>query len=274
MADVRGVILDVDGTLVDSNDAHAFAWVEAFKEQGYDVPFEKVRRLIGMGSDNLLPAAAGLDKHQEPGKTIARRWGEIFESEYLPKLQAFPQTRELLQKMRYTGLTLVVASSAKQNHLKGLLQLVGAEDLIDDKTSSDDADRSKPEPDIIASALEKLGLAADEVLMLGDTPYDIEAANKIGVQVVAMRCGGFSDDDLKGAVAIYDSPAQILLEYASSPFASGSRWRIIDDSKATPDQAEGERDPDDKNTLNVARTPGQAEGDRQTVEEDLRNKGL
>lgn len=272
MAELRGVILDIDGTLVDSNDAHASAWVRALQEHGYNVPYEDVRRLIGMGGDNLLPEVAGLDKEQEPGKTIAHRWSELFQEDYLPHLQAFPQVRELLQRMKDSGLKLVVASSAKLDHLEPLLKLAGADDLIEEQTSSDDADNSKPDPDIVASALHKLGFAPDEVLMLGDTPYDVQAAGKIGVKVVAVRCGGFSDDDLQRALAVYDSPADLLLHYDESPFAAAVRWRGVDEALATPDQAEGERDPGDKNTLNVGRTPGKAEGTREAVEESLRRQ--
>lgn len=272
MAQLRGVILDVDGTLVDSNDAHASAWMQALEEHGYTVPYEKVRGLIGMGGDNLLPEAAGLDIDQSPGSSIARRWEELFQKEYLPRLQAFPQVRELLRRMKDSGLKLVVASSAKASQLKPLLKLTGAEDVIEARTSSDDADSSKPDADIVASALRKLGFAPDEVLMLGDTPYDIQAAGKIGVKVVALRCGGFSDDDLKGALAIYDSPADVVLHYDESPFVKTGRWRGIDEAYATPDQAEGERTPGEKNTLNIGRTPGQAEGDRATIEADLRRQ--
>ncbi|MBI5667143.1 MAG: HAD family hydrolase [Chloroflexi bacterium] len=272
MAQLRGVILDVDGTLVDSNDAHAAAWVQALQEYGYSVPYEKVRQLIGMGGDNLLPAAAGLDKEQEPGKSIARRWSDLFQNDYLPHLRAFPKVRELLQRMTDSGLKLVAASSSKLDHVQALLKLAGAQDLVTGYTSSDDAENSKPDPDIVASALRKLGFTPDEVLMLGDSPYDVQAAGKIGVNVVAVRCGGFSDEDLRGALAIYDSPADLLLHYDESPFATSRRWRGVDEALATPDQAEGERDPGDKNTLNIGRTPGKAEGTRDAVEESLRRQ--
>ena len=219
MKSLRGVILDVDGTLVDSNDAHTSAWVEALQQGGYSVPREKVRRLIGMGADNLLPEAITVEKESEEGKRLSDAWREIFTVDYLPGLKAFPKTRKLLERMRKDGLKLVVASSAEEEMLKTLLDIAGATDLVESKTSSDDAENSKPEPDIVKAALNKLGMGANELLMLGDTPYDIEAAGKLGIGVVALRCGGFTDVDLERAVAIYDDPEDLLKNYDKSPFA-------------------------------------------------------
>lgn len=218
--DIKAALLDIDGTLVDSNDAHARTWVEAFRRGGYDVPFEKVRPLIGMGADNLIPAAVGISKETEVGEQLSKWWEEIFKEKYLPHIKAFPKVRELLQRMRDSGLKLVVASSSKEELLEKLLEITGAKDLLQDETSADDAKSSKPDPDIVHAALEKAGVPPDEALMLGDSPYDIEAAGKAGVDLVALRCGGFSDSDLKGALAIYDDPADLLEHYDESPFAS------------------------------------------------------
>ena len=219
MRKLRGVLLDVDGTLVDSNDAHTSAWVEAFERGGYDVPREKVRRLIGMGSDNLLPEAITVEKDSEEGKRLSDTWREIFMADYLPRLKAFPKTRELLERMREDRLKLVVASSAEAEMLEKLLAIADVKDLVESKTSSDDAENSKPEPDIVKAALDKLGTGANEVLMLGDTPYDIEAAGKLGIGVIALRCGGFTDVDLERAEAIYDDPEDLLKNYDKSPLA-------------------------------------------------------
>lgn len=216
---LRGVILDVDGTLVDSNDAHAQAWVQALAEHGYAVPYEQVRRLIGMGGDKLLPKVTGLPAESSQGIQISMRRGQIFEREYLPHLKAFPHTRALLQHMRDAGLRLVVASSAEKDELQPLLEIAGASDLIEQQTSSDDADQSKPDPDIVQAALTQLGLQPNEVLMLGDTPYDVEAAAGCNIDVVGVRCGGWDDDGLSGAIAIYDDPTDLLAHYAKSPFA-------------------------------------------------------
>jgi HAD superfamily hydrolase (TIGR01509 family) len=217
LSKIRGVILDVDGTLVDSNDAHAKAWVEALAEHGINVSFEQVRKLIGMGGDKLLPKVAGIAEDTPEGKAISQRRGEIFKTRYLPHIKAFPQTRELLLRMRDDGLKLVVASSAKEDELKPLLKIAGAAGLIEEKTSSDDADNSKPDPDIVKAALDSAGLSADEAVMLGDTPYDIEAASRAGVKVIAFRCGGWDDAHLASAIAIYDGPADLLAHYDESP---------------------------------------------------------
>jgi HAD superfamily hydrolase (TIGR01509 family) len=213
------VILDVDGTLVDSNDAHASAWVEALREAGHDVPFERIRRLIGMGGDKLLPTAVGISKDDPAGKQLATRRGEIFKSRYLSSLKPFPGTRALLQRMRADGLQLVVASSAEDDELKALLRIAEADDLIEEQASSDDAKESKPDPDIVQVALDRSGLRPDQVLMIGDTPYDVEAAGKAGAGTIAFRCGGWDDPDLAGARAVYDGPADLLAHYDVSPLA-------------------------------------------------------
>lgn len=219
MTAVRGVILDVDGTLVDSNDAHAHAWVEALAENGIHVPVERVRRLIGMGGDKLLPLVSGLSEDCPQGQRISKRRQEIFTQKYLPTLRAFPGTKDLLVRMHAAGLRLVVASSAKADELKPLLKLCGADGVIEDHTSSDDAERSKPDPDIVHAALGNLGLPPAEVVMLGDTPYDIEAATRAGINIIALRSGGWNDDELRGALAIYQEPADLLAQYDASPLA-------------------------------------------------------
>ena len=217
MGKIRGLLLDIDGTLVDSNDAHAYAWVEAFRRNGYEASFEQVRPLIGMGADNLLPKVVNVKGDSPEGKRLSKSWEEIFKSEYLPKLKPFPGSEELVRHIRDRGLKLVVATSAEEEMLKPLLDVAGIDGLIEDKTTSSDAQNSKPDPDIVRTALDKTGLAASEVLMLGDTPYDIESARKAGVGVIALRCGGWSDPDLKGAVAIYNDPADLLAHYDESP---------------------------------------------------------
>ena len=221
MARIHAVIFDVDGTLVNSNDAQAKSWVEALKEFGYSVPYEKVRPLIGMGGDKVLPETIGVQKDSEKGKQISKRRGEIFKEKYLPTIQAFPGAQELLNRMREQGLKLAIASSAQPDELRSLLQIVGAADLIEDKTSSEDAKRSKPDPDIMQVTLKKVGYPPNEVVMIGDTPYDIEAASKVGVATIAFRCGGWNDADLAGAIAIYNDPADLLAHYDSSPLVQG-----------------------------------------------------
>jgi HAD superfamily hydrolase (TIGR01509 family) len=220
---LRGALLDVDGTLVLSVDAHARAWSEALAEAGYAVPPERVRPLIGMGGDRVLPRLVPeLNDREDPGRSVAERRREIFLERHARRLQAAPGSRELLERMKLDGLRLVAATSAKPDELAALLKAAGAEDLIEGATTADDAESSKPAPDIVEAALERSGLRPAEVLMLGDTPYDIESARKAGVGVVALRCGGFPEATLDGAVAVYDDPAHLLREYERSPFSARS----------------------------------------------------
>jgi HAD superfamily hydrolase (TIGR01509 family) len=214
---LRGVIFDVDGTLVDSNDAHARAWVQALQEAGRNVSFAEVRPLIGMGGDKLLPAAAGVGAEDVEGKSIARRRGEIFRTQLLPRLTAFEGAAELLRLLKARGFELAVASSAAKQELTPLLRLADAEHLIDERASGDDAEESKPDPDIVRVALVRLGCEPQQAVMVGDTPYDVEAARRAGVSCIAFRCGGWSDADLTGAVAVYDGPLDLLERLDASP---------------------------------------------------------
>lgn len=217
-----GVLLDVDGTLIDSNDAHAYAWHDVFREFAFDLEYERVRQLIGMGGDKLMPLAIGIEEASPRGEKIAKRRSEIFEERYLPTIKSFPRTADLLRRLDQAGYKLAVATSSSKAQLSALLRIAKAEPFLDAKTSADDAEDSKPDPDIILAALHKTGCSADRVLMLGDTPYDIEAAAKAGVKTVALRCGGRGDDELAGAIAIYDDPADLLENFDRSPFAAAS----------------------------------------------------
>jgi HAD superfamily hydrolase (TIGR01509 family) len=215
------VVLDIDGTLIDSNDAHARAWVDMGREFGREIDFDHVRRLIGMGGDKVLPQVAGLEEETDEGQRMKKRRGEIFRDRYLPKLQAFPDARELLERFRADGYTLAVATSASKDDMDALLEQAGIADLMEEKTSSSDAEQSKPDPDIVQAALESADARPEQAIMLGDTPYDVEASGRAGVRCVALRCGGWGDEDLGDAVAVYDDPADLLARYHESPFAAG-----------------------------------------------------
>ncbi len=215
-----GVIFDVDGTLVDSNDAHARAWVEALRAHGHAVAFEHLRRLIGMGGDKLLPAAIGVSAESPEGKAIAERRGRIFRERELPDLQPFPGAHDLLRTLEGRGLRLAVASSAQEDELTPLLRIAGAEGRLEGRTSGDDVDRSKPDPDAVADALARLRCGPREAVMIGDTPYDMEAARRAGVDAIGFRSGGWGDADLSTAVAIYDGPLDLLRRLDASPLAA------------------------------------------------------
>lgn len=212
------VILDVDGTLVDSNDAHARAWVDAFREFGITVAFDHVRRCIGMGGDKLMPEVSGLEESSELGEKIAERRGEIFSEQYLPSIQAFAQVRELIQRFLADGFVLAVASSAKEDELGPLLEHARVKDLIPLTTSSDDAENSKPDPDIVIAAVKKAGTQKARTVMIGDTPYDVAAAKRAGIEIVGFECGGWTREALAGAVAVYRDPADLLEKYEQSVF--------------------------------------------------------
>ncbi len=221
MSRVRVVLLDVDGTLIDSNDAHARSYVDAGREVGVELDFEEVRRRIGMGGDKLLPEVSELEEDRGKGKRIAERKTEIFREKYLPGLKPTPGARQLLHRLRDDGIKLVVATSAKEEEMREILEQAGVADLIQAATSSDDAERSKPDPDIVEAALEQGGFPADQTVMLGDTPYDVEAATRAGVRIVAVRCGGWGDAELEGAIAVYDHPADLLEHFDESPVGRG-----------------------------------------------------
>ena len=214
---LKAILFDVDGTLVDSNDAHADAWVKAFASAGVWVDHDKVRRSIGMGGDKLMPAVSGIEEDSEQGSKIGEHRSRIFKAEFLPRLKAFRGADALVAAVKERGLTAVAASSAKKDELKALLKIAGAEWLMDAATSSDDAEESKPDPDIIVAALQRAKATAAQAVMIGDTPYDVEAASRAGVRAIGFRCGGWTDADLRGAIAIYDGPWDLLARIEESP---------------------------------------------------------
>jgi HAD superfamily hydrolase (TIGR01509 family) len=212
---VRAVLLDVDGTLLDSNDAHARSWVEVFVRHGMPIGFERVRALIGKGGDKLLPELTGIDADSPRGKELSAERRKLFLEKFLPTLRPTRGARALIQQLKAKGVSVVIATSANGKELAALLRQAGVDDLIERATSSDDG-ASKPDPDIVRAALEEAKVAAEDAVMVGDTPYDIEAAKRAGMRTIALRCGGWWDDAaLGGAVAIYDDPAALALSFGS-----------------------------------------------------------
>jgi HAD superfamily hydrolase (TIGR01549 family) len=216
---INTVLLDVDGTLIDSNAAHAQAWADILRRHGYDdVTWQQILPLIGMGGDKLLPKVIGVEIDSPRGKALAKERTEHFLTAYAPTIRAFRGTRELLEAFRDRGLKRVIATSANEDELETLLERAGVADLITRETTSDDAKgKSKPDPNIILAALEKAHATPDEAIMIGDTPYDVEAAGKAGVRAIAFRCGGWGDAELSAAAAIYADPAELLDRLDDSP---------------------------------------------------------
>jgi beta-phosphoglucomutase-like phosphatase (HAD superfamily) len=221
---LRAVMFDIDGTLVDSNDLHARAWVEAFAKFGIELPFDRVRSQIGKGGDQLMPALIGKEKSEDIGKELSAYRSELFKSKYLSQVCAFPKVCELFKRILRDGHKIALATSAKQDELKQLKKIAGIDDLIHEETSSDDAEKSKPHPDIFAAALERLGVKPDEAIAIGDTPFDAQAATRLHVRTIGVLCGGFPENALRnaGCVEIYLSPADLLAKYEKSALAEGA----------------------------------------------------
>ena len=219
---IGAILFDVDGTLVDSNDLHAAAWQQAFRKFGIERSFDEVRRQIGKGGDNLIPALLPPDLVERYAADIEAYRSELFQRDYLPRAVPFPRVRALFERLHEDGRRVVLATSAKQPELDFHLSLIGAADLVDATTSRSDVDHSKPCPDIFEAALARVTpLGPDQVVVVGDSPWDMEAAARLGIRSVALRCGGFSDEELKarGAAEIRDDPADLLASYESSLIA-------------------------------------------------------
>jgi HAD superfamily hydrolase (TIGR01509 family) len=215
MTPYHAVILDLDGTLVDSNDAHARAWLHAFADEGFHLSFEEVRPLIGMGSDQLVPRLTGVRPDSEQYERLSDAWKDHFQRGELPTIRAQPGARELVEELRRRGLDLIIGTSGDEAVVEALLMRADVADLIPQRTTASDVEESKPAPDIVQAALKKLGRKPGEVLMLGDTPYDIESAGRSGVETVALRCGG--DERLDGAVKVYNDPLDWLTRLDELP---------------------------------------------------------
>jgi HAD superfamily hydrolase (TIGR01509 family) len=216
-------VFDIDGTLVDSVDLHASAWQEAFARFGHEVSFEQARSQIGKGGDQLVPVFLSAGQQRDYGKELEEWRGERFRSAYLPMVRPFSAVPELIQRVRDAGLMVAVASSAKKEELEIYLDIAGITQLVDESTSSDDADRSKPAPDIFEVVLKKLGVAAQDAVAIGDTPYDAQAAGKAGMRTIGVLCGGFTEVSLRagGCVAVYPGPAAVLACFSASPLVTG-----------------------------------------------------
>jgi HAD superfamily hydrolase (TIGR01509 family) len=219
---VKAVIFDVDGTLIDTNDLHVASWVETFRRFGYEVAPEAVRDQIGKGSDQLMPVFLPRAMVEQRGEEIAASRTALFLRDYIGRARPFPGVRGLFQRLHDSGQRIVLATSSKAEELEQYKEIAGIGDLIDAATSADDAEHSKPSPDIFQAALDRLApMPAAEAVVVGDTPYDAEAAGKAGLRTVGLLCGGFPEAALwqAGCIAIYRDPADLLAQYDRSPLA-------------------------------------------------------
>ena len=216
LSSLRGFIFDIDGTLVDSNELHVDSWARAFLEFGKRFPREQLREQIGKGSDQYLPEFLTPDEIKRFGKELDEYRSELFREEYLPKVRPFPKAYELFKRIHDDNKRIVLASSGKKADTKHYIDLLKIGDLIDGYVSGDDADRSKPAPDIFAASLKKLGdISPADAVTVGDSRFDIEAARKADLKTIAFLCGGTSESVLRqaGAIAIYRNPADFLARY-------------------------------------------------------------
>ncbi|MDQ3821994.1 MAG: HAD family hydrolase [Actinomycetota bacterium] len=200
----RAAILDVDGTLVDTNYQHALAWFRAFREQGIVVPIWRLHRHVGMGGDKFVSAVAGEDVEERLGETLRERWEALFD-EVIDEVEPLAGARELIADLKERGLSVVLASSAVEKHVEAFVDKLGTRELADGWTTKDDVEASKPDPDLVRAALDKAG--TDDAVMLGDTPWDVEAARRCGLETIALVTGGYSEQELReaGAVAVFES---------------------------------------------------------------------
>jgi HAD superfamily hydrolase (TIGR01549 family) len=211
-------LLDVDGTLVDTNYQHALCWYRAFKEHDVVLPIWRLHRHVGMGGDKFVPAVAGDEVEERIGDDVRDRWEELFD-EVIDEVAALDGAHELLRDLERRGHAVVLASSSIQKHLDHFLDLIRARDVVDAWTTKDDVEGSKPEPDLVQAALDKAGTR--DAVMLGDTPWDIEAASRVGVETVCVITGGFSEQELRdaGAVAVFESVGELRGRLGETPLS-------------------------------------------------------
>ena len=212
----KTLLFDVDGTLIDSNGAHADAWTQALREHGVNASVDEIRRMIGMGADKILPAVAHVSEDSDEGRAIVESKKRIF-SALLPGLRATRGARSLLEYLREKQVELIIATSADDREMTSILRQAGVNDLLPSRTTKDDAPASKPDPDIVQAALARAWARPEQTFMVGDTPYDIEAADRAGIGAFALRCGGYwPDSSLRGALKIFDDPQALLVHWDSS----------------------------------------------------------
>lgn len=219
MTRLRAILFDLDGTLVDTNDLHVEAWQRAFREQGHDFTREQIHSQVGKGGDNLVPSLLP-DASEAEQEAIDQRHGEIYKAELMPRARPFPRASDLLRRTREEGLCVVLSSSAGKEEIDHYVELLG-KDLVSFTTGKDDVEASKPCPDIFEAALEKGGLKSDEAIVIGDTPYDVIAARRAGLDCIAVLSGGFPEEELRraGAIAVYLDVADLLDHWDEVPVA-------------------------------------------------------
>jgi HAD superfamily hydrolase (TIGR01509 family) len=215
---VEAVLCDIDGTLVQSNWLHAEAWQVAFAEMGIKLELEDIRRQIGKGGDELIPVFVPWWKREQVKEPLEAYRKFVFQHDYMARVKPLPKAREFLERAKAAGIRIALSSSASKEDLLTYKRIASMEDLVDVETSADDADKSKPHPDIFDATLRKLRLPASKCIALGDTPYDAEAAGLAGLRTIGVTTGGWTRDELlaAGCVEVYESVAELLERFEES----------------------------------------------------------
>lgn len=199
MKRTKAAIFDVDGTLTDSVHLHTKAWQETFQHFGHSVPFRDIRAQIGKGGDQLMPVFLSEEEIKAKGEAIEKYRGDLFKREFLEKVKPFAKVRELFQKILEDGWKIALATSAKKDELQTYKDICNISDLLDTETASDDAEKSKPHPHIFVAAMKCLDVEPSDCMVVGDSPYDAEAATKAGIRSIGFLSGGFAEEELKKA---------------------------------------------------------------------------
>lgn len=211
-----GILFDVDGTLVDTNYLHVVAWWHAFRSFGHDVPAATLHRTIGQGSDRFVETILG---HRDEQVAAAH---SDFYGPFLHQLRAFPGAADLLRAVKKLGLSVVLATSAAEEEVEHLRRAIDADDAVDAVTHKDDVEESKPDPDIVQTAIDQAGLDPNRALLVGDTVWDVQAAARAGLECVCVLTGGIAESELRaaGAIAVYPDVGRLLDDLDSSPLAT------------------------------------------------------
>jgi HAD superfamily hydrolase (TIGR01549 family) len=214
------VLLDIDGTLLDTNHLHVQAWQRALAQFGIFVDYNAIFRQIGKSGDQLIPVFVPKDDRERIQGPLERWRKDLFKREFFPHVKPFPKVRELVERIYEEGFEIALASSASEEELDFYKEVAQIEDLIEDSSHRDRVDPSRSHPDIFAVALERLGVPADQVIAVGDTPYDSEAAKRLEIASIGLTCGGWSEAKLieAGFTEVYKDAAELLTRFNQSLF--------------------------------------------------------
>ena len=207
---LKGIIFDIDGTLVDSNDIHTECWLEAFEHFGKTIPYDVMRSQMGKGGDLLVPDMLNAREMREFGEQLKKYRPELFKKKYMERVKPFPGVRDHFEELRKRGIKLALASSSNKDEVEYYTRLLGVGDFLEGSTSAHDANMSKPSPEIFEAALERIGTDPAFTMTAGDTPYDILASHRAALPIAALLCGGFDRQLLAKGEFLFDSVENLV----------------------------------------------------------------